>query len=292
MATVSGVITAMVTPFDERGAVDVGAGRQLARYLIEHGSHGLVVNGTTGESPTTDDREKLELLRAVIDEVGDEATVIAGSGSNDTAHSVELTGAVSAAGADAVLVVTPYYNKPNPAGVRAHFTAVAAATELPLILYNIPSRSVVNMEPELMAELAAEVENIAAVKQANSDQLEAIEGLDLLAGNDDVFLRCLEMGGTGGILVASHLVGPQMREIYDAVADGDLERARTVDEGLHGVYEMLSVTSNPIPVKTALGMLGLTSARMRLPLVEADEGQRAPIRSALERNGMLATSVG
>ena len=226
MTTVSGVITAMVTPFKEDGAVDIDAGRALARHLIEHGSHGVVVNGTTGESPTTDDREKLALLAAVIDEIGEEATVIAGSGSNDTAHSVELTGAVTDAGADAVLAVTPYYNNPNPAGIRAHFSAVAAATELPLILYNIPSRSVVNMEPALMAELAADVKNIVAVKQANSDQLEPIEGLDLLAGNDDVFLRCLEMGGKGGILVASHVVGPQMREVYDAVLDEDVERAR------------------------------------------------------------------
>jgi 4-hydroxy-tetrahydrodipicolinate synthase len=291
MATISGVITAMVTPFDERGAVDIDAGRELARYLIEHGSHGVVVNGTTGESPTTDDQEKLELLRAVIDEIGGEATVIAGSGSNDTAHSVELTAAVTAAGADAVLVVTPYYNRPNPAGIRAHFGAVAAATELPLILYNIPSRSVVNMEPELMAQMAAETENIVAVKQANSEQLEPIEGLDLLAGNDDVFLDCLAMGGAGGILVASHLVGSQMREVFDAVAGDELDRARSIDSGLREVYDVCGVTTNPIPVKTALGMLSVTSARMRLPLVAADESQEAAIRAALEGSGLLATSA-
>lgn len=291
MATISGVITAMVTPFDEGGAVDVGAGRELARYLIEHGSHGVVVNGTTGESPTTDDQEKLELLGAVIDEIGGEATVIAGSGSNDTAHSVELTAAVTAAGADAVLVVTPYYNKPNPAGIRAHFGAVAAATELPLILYNIPSRSVVNMEPELMAQMAAEIENIVAFKQANSEQLQPIEGLDLLAGNDDVFLDCLAMGGAGGILVASHLVGPQMREVFDAVAGDELDRARSIDSGLGEVYDVCGVTTNPIPVKTALAMLGVTSARMRLPLVAADEPQEAAIRAALEGSGLLTTSA-
>ncbi len=291
MTTVSGVITAMVTPFKEGGAVDVDAGRELARYLIEHGSHGVVVNGTTGESPTTDDQEKLELLRAVIDEIGEEATVIAGSGSNDTAHSVELTAAVTDAGADAVLAVTPYYNNPNPAGIHAHFSAVAAATELPLILSNIPSRSVVNMEPALMAKLAADVENIVAVKQANSDQLQPIDGLDLLAGNDDVFIQCLELGGSGGILVASHVVGPQMREVYDAVLDENLDRARSVDEELRETYAMCGVTTNPIPVKTALGMLGVTSASMRLPLVEADTAQQATIRTALERRGLLATSA-
>jgi 4-hydroxy-tetrahydrodipicolinate synthase len=204
---------------------------------------------------------------------------------------VELTEAVTRAGADAVLVVAPYYNKPNPAGLRAHFKAVAGATDLPLIIYNIPSRSVVNIEPDLMAELAAEVANIVAVKQANAEQIEAIEGLDLLAGNDDSFLDCLEAGGTGGILVASHLIGPQMREVFDAVTGGDLDRARNVDKSLHGIYEMLGVTTNPIPVKTALGMLGVASARMRLPLVDADEEQRDAIRLALERDGMLATSL-
>ena len=290
MATVSGVITAMVTPFEESGAVDLAAGRRVARYLIEHGSHGVVVNGTTGESPTTDDAEKLELLAAVKDEIGSEATIIAGSGSNDTAHSVELTEAVTRAGADAVLVVAPYYNKPNPAGLSAHFKAVAGATDLPLIMYNIPSRSVVNIEPELMAELAAEVTNIVAVKQANPEQIESIDGLDLLAGNDDNFLDCLEAGGTGGILVASHVVGPQMREVYDTFAAGDLERARAVDKTLRPTYDVMGVTTNPIPVKTALDMLGVVSARMRLPLVDADEQQREAIRSVLERNGNLATS--
>jgi len=282
----------MITPFDEGGGVDLAAGRRVARFLTESGSHGLVVNGTTGESPTTDDQEKLDLLGAVIDEVGDEVTVIAGSGSNDTAHSVELTQAVTSAGADAVLAVTPYYNNPNPAGVRAHFQAVAGATDLPLILYNIPSRSVVNIEPDLMAELAASVDNIAAVKQANSDQLQPIDGLDLLAGNDDVFLRCLELGGTGGILVASHVVGNQMRAVFDAVGEGDADRAREIDEGLRGVYGAMGVTTNPIPVKTAMGMLGVASSRLRLPLVDADEDQRAAIRTALEGVGALAASAG
>jgi 4-hydroxy-tetrahydrodipicolinate synthase len=290
MTRIAGVITAMVTPFGEDGGVDLDAARRLARHLVEHGSHGVVVAGTTGENPTLTDAEQLELLRAVVDEIGDEATVICGTGTNDTRHSVELTVASADAGADAVLVVAPYYNKPNEAGLRAHFRAVAAATDRPVILYNIPSRCVVNMPPALMAEIAAENETVVAVKQANNDELGPIEGLDLLAGNDEIFLRTLELGGTGGILVASQVIGDEMREVYDAATGGDLDRAREVQARLEPIYEAMTVTSNPIPVKAALEMLGLASARMRLPMVEADEDQRAAIRAALERHGLLATA--
>ena len=193
MATISGVITAMVTPFDQSGQVDHEAARSLAARLVEQGSHGLVVAGTTGESPTLSDTEKLDLLRAVKSEVGDRATVICGTGSNDTHHAVELTRGACRVGADAVLVVTPYYNKPNRAGLRAHFEAVAAAAgRTPVVLYNIPSRCVVNLSVDFMAELARDVDNVVAVKQANNDELAPIEGLDLLAGNDDIFLRTLE----------------------------------------------------------------------------------------------------
>jgi 4-hydroxy-tetrahydrodipicolinate synthase len=289
MPRFSGVITAMVTPFDENGEVDLESCRRVARHLVENGSEGLVLAGTTGESPTLDDSEKLAVLRAVREELGAEGQLILGSGSNDTRHSVELTGAAAGAGADAVLVVTPYYNKPNPAGVIAHFEAVAGATELPLIVYNIPSRCVVNIPPPQLAELA-EIDNVVAVKQANDADLGPIQGLEVLAGNDNVFLRCLEDGGTGGICVASHLVGPQMKEVADAVADGDAERAAALDAELQPLYEALAVTSNPIPVKTALGMLGVCSERMRLPMVPASEAERAAIRGALERQGLLATA--
>lgn len=287
---IEGVLTAMVTPFDERDGVDYEAARRLARHLVERGSHGVVVAGTTGESPTLGDDERIELLRAVVDEVGGEATVIAGSGTNDTRHSVEMTAASTEAGADACLVVTPYYNKPNPAGLRAHFRAVAAATDRPIVLYNIPSRCVINVPPELLAEIAAENPNIVAVKQANNDEIGPIEGLDVLAGNDEIFYRTLETGGAGGILVASHIVGEEMRELYDAAKAGDLDRAREIHEGLVPVYEAMTVTANPIPVKTALELLGVVSARMRLPMVEADEQQRTAIRAALEAHGLLATA--
>jgi 4-hydroxy-tetrahydrodipicolinate synthase len=288
MPTISGVITAMVTPFDTDGAVDLAAARRLARHLVDNGSHGLVVAGTTGESPTLSDAEKLELLGAVLDEVGDDATIICGTGSNDTRHSAHLTAEACRTGAHAVLVVTPYYNKPNRAGLRAHFSAVAeAAGGTPMVLYNIPSRCVINLAPEFMAELAAEIDNVVGVKQANDDELAPIEGLDVLAGNDGIFLRCLEIGGTGGILVSSHLVGPEMRDLYDAATSGDLERAQEIHERLVPIYDATVVTANPIPVKTGLELLGVIDAHMRLPMVPASDTERTAVREALERHGLL-----
>lgn len=283
MAHFHGVITAMVTPFTDDGALDLKRARSLARHLVEHGSHGLVVGGTTGESPTLDATELLRLLEATLAEVGDRATVIAGTGSNDTRHAAELTRRASRAGAHGVLVVTPYYNKPNEAGIRAHFAAVSeAAGDTPVIVYNIPSRCVINIAPGLLAELAARHGNVVAVKQANNEDLGPIEGMEVLAGNDEVFARCLELGGTGGILVASHVVGDEMRAIYEAAAAGDHDRARKLDAALRPVYEALTVTANPIPVKAALEMQGLIGGAMRLPMVPASEAERAVIRAALE----------
>lgn len=289
MNEIQGVLTAMATPFDEEGGVDEAAARRLARHLIEHGSHGVVVAGSTGEAATLDDEEHISLLRAVVAEIGGEATVVCGTGTNDTRHSIELTRAAAEAGAAAALVVTPYYNKPNKAGVRAHFEAIAAAVPgLPLIAYNIPSRVVVNVPPADLAELA-EIDTVVAVKQANDDELGSIEGLDVLAGNDDVFLRTLELGLAGGILVASHLVGDQMREMWDAAQEGELERAREIDAGLRPLYEALAVTTNPMPVKAALEIAGLIpSGALRLPMVPVDASQRETIRKALEAVGAPA----
>lgn len=276
----------MATVFDKDGEVDLNATRKLARHLVEHGSQGLVVAGTTGESPTLDDEEKLALLDAVLDEVGGEAKVILGSGSNDTRHTVELTKAAADHGADAGLVVTPYYNRPNKAGLRGHFEAVAEGSpDLPLILYNIPGRVVVNMEPEFLAELG-QIPNVVAVKQANDDEIEPIPGLDLLAGNDTAFLSVLKAGGTGGILVASHLVGERMLEIYDRYRDGDVAGAELIDAELRPVYDAMAVTVNPIPVKAALEMAGLCSAHMRLPMVEASDSEKQQIRSLLASAGV------
>jgi len=289
MPEIGGVITAMVTPFTEARSVDEVAARKLARHLIENGSHGLVLSGTTGESPTLDDDETLTLLRAVRDEVGPDVLVICGTGSNDTRHSERLSAAAADNGADAVLTVTPYYSKPNFRGIRAHYEAVAKAAGVPVVLYNIPSRVVVNLAPEELAELA-KIENVVAVKQANDDELQPIEGLRVLAGNDGTFLPALEMGEPGGILVASHLVGAEMREIYDAVQADDLERAREIDAKLRPVYEMVSRV-NPIPVKAALELLGVCSSRARLPIVEATEEERDEIRQVLEAQGLLAGSA-
>ncbi|HEX6752196.1 MAG TPA: 4-hydroxy-tetrahydrodipicolinate synthase [Solirubrobacterales bacterium] len=287
MPSIEGVITAIATPFDADGAVDEAAALKLATYLLEHGSHGLVISGSTGEAPTLTDEEALLLVRAIRKEVGGDVLLICGTGTNYTQHSIELTQGAVEAGADAALIVTPYYNKPNPAGILAHFESIAAAVPgFPLIAYNIPSRVVVNVPPEQLAEIA-KIDNVVAVKQANNDDLQPIEGLEILAGNDDVFLETLEIGGAGGICVASHLVGPQMREMWDAAQAGDLERAREIDSGLREVYAAMGVTTNPIPVKAALAMTGLIPTdTMRLPLVPADTEQRATVRAALESVGL------
>ena len=287
MASIEGVITAMATPFDLDGTVDEAAALKLATFLLEHGSHGLVISGSTGEAPTLTDEEALHLVRAIRREVGDDVLLICGTGTNYTQHSIELTQGAVEAGADAALIVTPYYNKPNPAGILAHFESIAAAVPgFPLIAYNIPSRVVVNVPPDQLAEIA-KIENVVAVKQANNDDLQPIEGLEILAGNDDIFLQTLEIGGAGGICVASHLVGPQMREMWDAAQAGDLDRAREIDSGLREVYAAMGVTTNPIPVKAALAMLGLIpNDTLRLPLVPADAEQRGTVRAALESVGL------
>ena len=291
MKEIRGVITAMATPFDESGGVDEAVALKLATQLLEHGSHGLVISGSTGEAPTLTDEEALVLLRALRAEVGDEVLLVCGTGTNDTRHSIELTKGAAEAGAEAALVVTPYYNKPNPAGILAHFEAIAEAVPgLPIIAYNIPSRVVVNIPPSLLAELA-KIESVVAVKQANNDDLGPIEGMDVLAGNDEIFLKTLEIGGAGGILVASHLVGPQMRQVWDAVQAGDLERAREIDATLRDVYAAMGVTTNPIPVKAALAMTGLIpNDSLRLPLVPADAEQRAVVKAALEGVGLTPVS--
>jgi len=281
----------MATPFEPGGAVDEAAARRLAAHLVEHGSHGIVVAGSTGEAATLDDGEQISLLRAVVAEIGERATVICGTGTNDTRHSIELTKAAVEAGAEAALIVTPYYNKPNKAGLRAHFEAIAEAVpDLPLIAYNIPSRVVVNVGPDDLAELA-EIDNVVAVKQANNEEMGSIAGLDVLAGNDDVFLRTLELGLAGGILVASHLVGDRMREMWDAAQAGDLERAGEIDASLRPLYEALAVTTNPMPLKAALEIAGLIpSGTLRLPMVPVDAEQRATIREALDAVGVAAVS--
>ncbi|SEH14391.1 4-hydroxy-tetrahydrodipicolinate synthase [Thermoleophilum album] len=283
MSSFGGILTAMVTPFDRNGALAEEQAVRLMHHLLDNGSDGLVLTGTTGEAPTLSDDEKVALWRLGVEECGDRGRIIAGTGSNDTRHTIELTERAAAAGVDAALVVAPYYNKPNRRGLLAHFRAVAAATDLPIILYNIPSRCAVDMPNDLLRELA-EVENIVAVKQARYEDLEPIEGLELLAGNDDMLARVLDLGGSGGITVASHLVGPQMRRMID-----EPEQRQQIHDSLRDLFEALFVTTSPIPIKAALNMLGHDVGGLRLPLVEASEEEKAVVRAALERHGLLAT---
>ena len=276
-----GILTAMVTPFDANGGLDENAAARLMHHLLENGSDGLVLAGSTGEGATMTDEEKVRLWELGVAETGD-APVIAGTGTYDTRHSVELTERAHEAGVDAMLVVTPYYVRPNRRGIRAHYEAVAAATDRPIVLYNIPSRTATDMPNDLLAELA-EIDNVVAVKQARYEDLAAIDGLDLLAGNDDVLAKVMDLGGTGGILVASHLVGREMRRIVD-----EPDNRHEIEDGLRDLYKALTVTVNPIPIKTAVAMTGLEVGPLRLPLVEASEEERAVVREALERHNLLA----
>jgi 4-hydroxy-tetrahydrodipicolinate synthase len=285
------VLTAIVTPFKDDGAVDYDGFRRLCSHLLEHGSDGLVVCGTTGESPTLTDGEKLELFRAAVDAVGNRGTVVAGTGSNDTAHSVHLTREAHEAGVDGFLVVTPYYNKPPARGIVRHFQAIAEATDRPVVVYNIPQRVVVNIEPQTM-ELLAEIPNVRAVKQATTDPAQArriVEfGLALYAGNDDLVLPFLEVGGTGGVFVFTHVVGPQVKELVRRFKDGDRDGAYAIGRELEPLIEALAVTTNPIPIKAALNLLGHDVGGLRLPLVEATEEEVGVVRAGLERVGVLA----
>ena len=285
------VLTAVVTPFDGDGRVNLPKFRELASFLVENGSDGLVVTGTTGESPTLTDEEKLELWAAAVDEVGDRATVVAGTGTYDTRHSMHLTERAHALGVHGVLVITPYYNKPPPRGIVAHFEAVASATDRPVIVYNIPGRVVINIEPQTIARLA-EIDNVRAVKQANADLEQARRivalGLDLYAGDDDLVLPFLELGGRGGVCVHTHVVGPQVKEVIRRYRDDDVEGARALDGELRPALDILKVTTNPIAIKAALNLLGLEVGGLRLPLVEASEDEVAQVRACLERLGALA----
>ncbi len=284
------VLTAIVTPFDSSGAVDYERFRALARHLVDNGSDGVVVAGTTGESPTLSDDERLELIAAALDAVGDRATVVAGTGTYSTAHSVRLTERAHEAGAHAFLVVTPYYNKPPPRGIVEHFKAIAAASDRTIVVYNIPARVVLNLETETIAQLA-EIPTVRAVKQANDDLDQArriVElGLELYAGDDDLILPFLDLGGLGGVCVHTHVVGPQVKAMVTAARGGDLEEARRLEQATRPALEILKVQTNPIAIKAALNLLGHEVGGLRLPLVEANDDEIAQIRSCLERLELL-----
>jgi 4-hydroxy-tetrahydrodipicolinate synthase len=288
-----GLITAMVTPFDSDGRVELGAAQKIAAWLLDNGSEGLVVTGTTGEGPTLTDQEKADLWRAVVEAVGDRGSVIAGSGTNDTAHSIHLTQQAEKAGCDAALVVTPYYNRPPQSGLLAHFQAVARATALPIVLYDIPVRTGRKIDHATLLTLA-ETPNIVGVKDAAGDVqgaarlvAQAPEGFEVYCGNDADTLPWLSVGAVGVISVASHVAGPRMAEMIAAYWAGDPERARRLNAELIGIYDAMNVTANPIPVKAAMELAGHPAGPPRLPLPEATSDEVARIREALRSAGLV-----
>jgi 4-hydroxy-tetrahydrodipicolinate synthase len=278
------ILTALVTPFDADLRVDEDATVRLMEHCVAHGSDGLVICGTTGEAATLTDEEHLRVIELAVQEMGGRATIVAGVGSNDTRHAVELTERATTLGVDGLLHVTPYYNRPNERGIKRHFAECCRATDRPIMLYNIPLRTGRDMSNELLAELAQELDNVVAVKQANPDNLAPIDGLDLYAGDNETFCETLELGGAGGVLVASHIVGDQFRRMVD-----EPESRRAIHDELTDLFEALAVAPNPIGIKAALNLLGHRVGGLRLPMVEADEHETAVIRAALERHGLLAT---
>ncbi len=286
------VLTAVVTPFDASGAVDELAYRSLVQFLLAHGSEGIVVAGTTGEASTLSDPERIALFRATVEECDGQGTVVAGTGTNDTAHSVHLTEIAQDLGVDAALVVTPYYNRPPAEGIRQHVAAIAAVG-LPVVLYNIPGRTGTNMSPALIADLAR-IPGVVALKQANPDLGETQRVADetelaIYAGNDDMLMPVLEMGGAGVISVASHLVGAQMQQMVAAVNAGDVKAAQAIDRSLAPLWSGLFETTNPILIKAALDILGIIPGDvLRLPLVQATPDERAALAALLESQGITA----
>jgi 4-hydroxy-tetrahydrodipicolinate synthase len=282
MRHLQGLFTAMVTPFRADGRVSEEAAVALGRHLLAHGSDGLVVCGTTGESPTLSDDEMVGLVALMVDELGDEATIVAGAGSNSTHHATHLAERMTAAGAQALLSVTGYYNRPNRRGIVRHYEEVARASQgTPVIVYNIPSRTTVNLAPDLLAELA-QIDGIDAVKQSNTADLGPIDGMTVFTGNDDDLARALDLGCAGGICVSSHIVGTEMRRMFDEPG-----RRREIDASLKDVYAAMFCTSSPIPVKAALNLLGHDVGGLRLPLVDADDRELSIVRGTLERHGLL-----
>jgi 4-hydroxy-tetrahydrodipicolinate synthase len=283
------ILTAMVTPFDAAGQVDEAAGVRLLQHLMENGSDGVVVCGTTGEAATLDDGEHLRFIELIVGEMRSSyprGTVIAGVGSNDTRHAIHLTERATAIRPDALLSVNPYYNRPSRRGIVAHFAAVNAATDLPIVLYNIPQRTGADMPNDLLAELA-QLEHIVAVKQANADNVAKVDGLELYAGNDDLLATVLDMGEAGGILTGSHVFGNEMRRMVT-----EPENRHEVDAGLADVYRDMAIAPGACSCKAALNLIGVEVGDPRLPYVRLDDGETAVIRGLLERHGLLqATSA-
>lgn len=288
------MLTAMVTPFDDNLEVNYDMAAQLAEYLLEQGNDGIVVNGTTGESPTLSDAEKLEMFRTVKKAVGSRAVVIAGTGSNDTRHCIELTKQAEECGVDGIMLVVPYYSKPSQEGLYRHFKAVAAQTSLPIILYNIPGRCGTNLLPETVVRLANEVPNIVAIKEAsgNLDQIARLKTMvpadfAIYSGDDSLTLPILSIGGAGVISVVAHVAGKDLRRMVDAYFDGRVNEAQEINRKLYDIFKTMFITSNPVPVKYALNELGIKVGGVRLPLYEANEAEKAKIKASLSALGLL-----
>jgi 4-hydroxy-tetrahydrodipicolinate synthase len=282
MTELGTILTAMITPFDTNERVNEYGFVALMHHLAENGSDGFVVAGTTGEASTLTGEEQLGLIELAVAERPPGKTIVAGTGTNDTREAVHLTERATELGADATLSVTPYYNRPSRLGLTRHYEAVAAATDKPVLLYNIPGRTATNMPPDLLAELA-QIEGIEGVKQANAAELGPIDGLTLYAGDDATFARTLDMGGAGGILVASHIVGNEMRRMVD-----EPENRAEINASLQDVYETLFLTSSPTCTKAALNLLGRDVGGLRLPLVTATAAETEVVREMLQRHGLLA----
>jgi 4-hydroxy-tetrahydrodipicolinate synthase len=278
------ILTAMVTPFDADGRVDEEAAVRVMHHLVDHGSDGLVICGTTGEASTLSDEEHLGMIRLAVEEMRGRCTVVAGVGSNDTRHAVWLTERATEIGPDALLSVNPYYNRPSRRGIVRHYQEVDRATDLPILLYNIPQRTGSDLPNDFLAELA-QIEHIAGVKQANPDNLAKIDGLQIYAGNDDLLADVLDLGEPGGICVASHLFGEEMRRMVD-----EPDKRHEIDRSLRDAYTDLAVAPLACAVKAALNLLGLGVGVPRLPYVELDEQETAVVRGMLERHGLLQTA--
>ncbi len=285
MSSLGTILTAIVTPFDERGQVNEESFVALMRHLAENGSDGFVVAASAGEAATLTDDEQLDLIALAVAECPPGKTIVAGTGTNDTRHAVFLTERATELGADAQISVTPYYNRPSPLGLKRHYEAVAAATDKPILLYNIPSRTGTNIGPELLAELA-QIEHIEGVKQANAEELQLIDGLDVYAGDDTSFAPTLDMGGAGGVCVSSHIVGNEMRRMVE-----EPEHRAEIDASLQDVYETLFLAPSPTCTKAALNMLGRNVGGLRLPLVECTDEEAALVRAMLERHSLLTSAT-
>ena len=278
------VLVPMVTPFDRSGRVDDEAAVRLMHHLLDHGADGLVICGTTGEAATLSDEEHLGMISLAVQEMKPahpQLSIVAGVGSNDTRHAVHLTEQATELGADALLSVNPYYNRPSRRGIVRHYEEVNRATDRPIVLYNIPQRTGSDMPNDLLAELA-QLEHVVAVKQSNEANLAKIDGLEIYAGNDDMFADVLDMGEPGGILVAAHLFGHEFRQMVD-----EPEHRREIDASLQDVYRDLGVAPLACSTKAALNLIGLPVGPPRLPYVELDEQELAVVRRMLERHGLL-----